>query len=320
MSIIAFSISTPLSLPHATPPPLCPLRRHTPLAKSIQPDSTPDLTPFSTAVRGEWTGYEGLFNAQTGTSVAIPDYYVPEQFSDWNVTPHGFECNHSVIVRDTKLYRKFFRIIPCVSQFGDHVDAEEELLCDELTQSGVSTFDDGAFIICDNPVLTRMESKLDKLPVIQFYLRDPLADARRGLRVSFAFDFESAEARGEMRVVLEEWACVYCDGANMEGSSGYVEGWVMGERCNWNSLKGMWRTDEGENVDRTNEKILKEMDSLVYLPGGIDVSVGKLKDDGLVLQTGWLVNEDTRMILRRRLGCDGTIQNSERIVERRVKK
>lgn len=303
-----------------------------PLATLIRPGSSPtdaDLAAFSAAVKGEWTGYEGTFDNTTAQVQAVPDYYIPEQFSEWNLIPMGFETNHSTIVREHTLYRKFFRILPTVSHFADHVDMEEDL--DKLPLSGehaTAIFADGSFIAGMAKVLPERTSRLDKWPALSFSLRDPHADARRAVNLWVKFDFANRKFAAPVRVVLERWSCAYCDGADLDGSSGFVDGWTCGKAGHVAMLKGEWYvcSDPARDftVQNPDDAVILRGDeedarAALYLPEGIDVAVLDAPNgDGVIVRAGWLVDENTRVVLRRIYAPDGSVEGSEHFVERRM--
>lgn len=336
----------------------------TPKAVIVKPDDEPTetvLESFSAASRGEWKGYEGKFNSETGEAVIIPDYYIPEQFLEWGLSPKGFESNHSIIVRNGKLYRKFFRILPTVSLFADHVDLEEELKIIPLlssqhtdgsdTDSATTTttiYTDGSFVSGARKVLTKRESRLDKWPSITFCLRDDVggdtdngSGKRRSANMWVQFDFEQRKLVGEVRAVIEEWSCDYCDGADLEGSSGFVDGWPSHPCGSAQNISGEWTVVKCGGIDSSMseedgddsstkttaaaatatqaDKVVRDgsvEEGVVFLPDGLDVSISECaQTDGVVVQAGWLVNENTRVVLRRQFGADGTVEHTEHVVE-----
>lgn len=338
----------------------------TPKALIVKPDDEPTetvLESFSAASRGEWKGYEGNFNSETGEAITIPDYYIPDQFLEWDLSPKGFESNHSIIVRNGKLYRKFFRILPTVSLFADHVDLEEELKVIPLVSSQHSEssdiesapttttiYTDGSFVSGARKVLTKRESRLDKWPSITFCLRDDTgrdtdngSGKRRSANMWLQFDFEQRKLVGEVRAVIEEWSCDYCDGADLEGSSGFVDGWPSHPCGSAQNISGEWTVVKRGGIDSSvsekdgdgastrtaaaatattasqASKVVRDgsvKDGAVFLPDGLDVSISECgQTDGIVVQAGWLVNENTRMVLRRQFAADGTVEHTEHVVE-----
>lgn len=282
---------------------------------SLQQQGADGLARFARAVRGEWTGYEAVFDL-CGQALPIPDYYIPEQFVEWALTPLGFETNHSIVLRDTTLFIKFFRILPVVTLFADHVDLEEDLVRVDITQPGTVTFDDGCFVVGNAVVPVRRESRLDKYPAIRFCLRDPRHEQRSALHVKLSFDFERACLVKDLTIILEKWSCEYCDGADIDGSSGFVEGWAVESAMQSDALRGVWAVDGGDQVRRDGGEVAEE-GRQVYLPRGIDVAIRRVADD-LVVTVGWLVHADHRIVVRRTYDHGGALMRSERLVERRV--
>lgn len=287
--------------------------------------SSDKLDQFAAAVRGEWRGYEGRFHAQDATVQPIPDFYVPDEFSEWGVRPNGFETNHSTIVRKGTLYRKFLRVLPAVSLFADHVDVEEDNTQIQLTPTNdVSTaiFSDGSFVTGAARVAVRRESRLDKWPSILLSVQDPRPDSRRAANVWVKFDFEHAKFVDNVRVVVENWADDFSDSPELEGSSGFVDGWVSESRTEPGALAGSWTEDEDDKVDDSNARTITRSElsddsmSRLLLPNGLDVSVHS--NAGLTVQVGWLVDKDTRIIVSRRFSPDGVVEHSRRNVERRL--
>lgn len=108
---------------------------------------------------------------------------------------------------------------------------------------------------------------------------------------------------------------MYCDGADIEGSSGFVDGWASGPAGSPDKLEGMWVKD-GKHVSR---KIAPPVEGKrLYLPGGVDVGVAGLEEGCVGVHAGWLVDAETRVVLRRVFGKDGCVMTTERVVERRV--
>lgn len=283
------------------------------------------LDQFAAAVRGEWRGYEGRFHAQDATVQPIPDFYVPDEFSEWGVRPNGFETNHSTIVRKGTLYRKFLRVLPAVSLFADHVDVEEDNAQIQLTSTDdVSTaiFTDGSFVTGAARVAIRRESRLDKWPSLLLSVQDPRPDSRRAANVWTKFDFEHAKFVDNVRVVVENWVDDFSDSPELEGSSGFVDGWVSDPRTEPGALAGSWTEDEDDKVDDGNTRIITRSEdpdnntSQLLLPNGLDVSIHS--SDGLTVQVGWLVDKDKRIIVSRHFSPDGHVKHSRRSVECRL--
>ncbi|KAI0564202.1 hypothetical protein FGB62_29g215 [Gracilaria domingensis] len=246
------------------------------------------VTSFAEQIKGEWTGYEGNFSPHTGQPLPVPDYYIPEEFSEWGLTPLGFESNHSIIVRSDKLYRKFFRVLPSVSLFADHVDAEEDFRCDTIGD-GLTIYSDGGFVNGKNKLPTK-KSKLERPPRIEFRLPHPYQQ-KQAANVTLQLDFECANLVQDIRAVVEKWSCIYCDGADMDGSSGYIEGWVTG------APEGMTSRDDGSEVTRCSKE-------------------NKREDGGRTARAAWRVR-DRRVALQRIFDADGNVVNTERFVEQR---
>lgn len=305
---------------------VCPRRRaprapRATLIRAGSPPSAAEVEAFAEAIRGEWPGYEGTFDVQTGRATPVPDYYIPEQFAEWGLVPHGFESNHSITVRGTTLYRKFFRVLPAVSLFADHVDLEEDLSAlDIAAEPALHVFPDGAFAAGPSPVCVAKTSALQKWPRVELCLRDPRDDRRVALHVHCSFDFEKRQLVREIRAVREQYSCIYCDGADIEGSSGYVEGWVIGPAGAPDALRGEWRVVGGseERVITREAGAPESPAKQLYLPDGVDVGVTDDENGGLVVHAGWLVDDATRVVMRRGFAADGSVRYSERLVEHRV--
>lgn len=284
------------------------------------------LDQFASAVRGEWRGYEGRFHAQNATVQPIPDYYVPDEFSEWGVRPNGFETNHSTIVRKDTLYRKFLRVLPTVTLFADHVDVEEDstqILLTPTDDVSTAIFSDGSFVTGAPQVATRRESRLDKWPTLLLSVQDPRSNFRRSANVWVKLDFEHVKFADDVRVVIENWADEFSDSPELEGSSGFIDGWVSDSCTEPDVLAGRWVEDEGKDVGDNGDRHVitrsghaDEGMSRLLLPNGLDVSIHS--HDGLTVQVGWLVDGDTRIIVCRRFAQDGAVEHSRRSVERRL--
>lgn len=229
---------------------------------------------------------------------------------EWALVPHGFESNHSITVRGDKLYRKFFRIIPGVSLFADHVDAEEDFKV--LPIGGeLAIFEDGCYVLSKLDVITRRDSKLDKWPSVDFCLRDPSNDSKRALHVTVSVNVEQSRLVDDVRCVLEKYSCIYCDGANMDGTSGFVEGWVSEQPGSSQSLLGTWSGHDGSKITRTKA----DMEKWLFLPQGIHIGVTPTLDGGACVHAGWLVNSATCISVRRTFNAQGRVTVSKRVVE-----
>lgn len=279
------------------------------------------LAAFAEEVLGEWTGYEGVFCSETGSVLPVPDYYIPDEFVEWGLVPKGFASNHSIIVRGETLYRKFFRVLPTVSVFADHVDLEENFVVTNIAEeSAMHIFPDGSFSGGPSPVCVERNSILDKWPAVDFCVRDPRpgADNKQAVHVRFAFDFAAAAMVDNVTVIHEKHTCIYCDGADIEGSSGFVEGWVVEEPSAPEHLTGEWVVEgpEEKAVARPDGGPLAQPGKQIYLPKGIDVAVERVKDGAnIVARVGWLVEPDTRVVMTRSFDADGTVLSSQHCVE-----
>ncbi|CAN8068619.1 unnamed protein product [Agarophyton chilense] len=280
-----------------------------PVVASLAFDNS-TITSFTEQIKGEWTGYEGNFSPETGKALPVPDYYVPEEFSEWGLRPLGFESNHSITVRSDKLYRKFFRVLPSVSLFADHVDAEEDFRCDTIGD-GLTVYYDGSFVNGKKALPTK-RSKLERAPRIEFRLSHPYEE-KQAANVTLNVDFESACIVQEIRAVVEKWSCVYCDGADMDGSSGYIEGWVNGATGNPHELTGRWL--RGDALFEREEGTQRE-GGAVFLPEGIDVAFEERPDGGRTARAAWRIR-DRRVALQRIFDAEGNLVNTERFVEHR---
>lgn len=209
---------------------------------------------------------------------------------------------NSVILRGLKLYQKHFRILHNVTIFGDHVDVEEDLtITDTEEEGGFLAFADGSFSSGPAEVVVDRKSELEKWPAAELVLRNGV----RGIRAKFVFDFAKGELVKPLHATKEKFSCRWCDGADLEGSSGYVEGWANEPAMTSTALDGDWNTGGAPSAPRTQ----------LYLPHGIDVGVRKASDGGCVLQLGWLVEPRLRVVLTRTYSSDGKVVGSARIEE-----
>lgn len=277
---------------------------------SDDPLNEPALESFAEAVKGEWAGYEGEFDP-SGTPLTIPDYYIPEDFVSWGLEPKGFECTHSTIVRGTKYYVKHLRVLPAVSLFADHVDLETNFHIVDFAESNAAhCFPDGSYSGGPSPVVLDRKSILDKWPSADLTLRI----GKRALHCNVKFDFAKRCIVEKVRLVLEQYSCIYCDGADVEGSSGYVEGWPTYEKCSPTQLAGTWCTHDANQVIR--EKGPDEQPgSCIYLPEGITVGVDEADDGGVRVWLGWLHEPQSRAILERIYSNQGVVVESRQSTE-----
>lgn len=276
---------------------------------------------FGEAVVGEWAGFEAEFDPKTSEPVVIPNYCIPEEFVEWNMMPLGFETNHSVILRGTNLYHKHFRILPAVSHFGDHVDLEEKLtVFDVVGDAGFLAFPDGSFSAGPSSVMTEHKSLLDPWPKAHLVLRN------NGVAVHahVTFDFQEAVFVENLRVVIEKYSCRHCDGGDIAGSSGYVEGWSAGEALDPAQLAGEWIIAASDSVEhanvisRPNGGPPKTPHKHLYLPEGIDISIEKNGSGEVAVHLAWLALPNNRIVLTRSYTPDGSLRNSYRLVESKI--
>ncbi len=270
------------------------------------------LASFAAAVKGEWAGFEGEFDAATGAVRPIPNYYVPEDFATWGLEPKGFECNHSSIVRGTKYYLKFFRVLPTVALFADHVDLETTFTVTDLgAERGAHVFRNGSHSGGPTPVNTVRDSILDAWPAADLCIRHDAPGARRAVHARLRFDFANAALVDTVRVVRESFSCVYCDGADIEGSSGYVEGWPDNPKATPADLAGEWQLDDGTSISRPDGGPPETPSKCLYLPSGITVGVDRTSEGEVVAWLGWCVDDTHRYVLTRSYAPDGSVIESK---------
>lgn len=273
------------------------------------------LSSFETRVRGEWVGYEANFDITTGAPRAIPDYYIPADFVAWGMTPLGFECTHSTIVRGSKYYRKFFRVLPVVALFADHVDLETVFEVVDMSEDRAAhCFADGSFAGGPSPVQITHSSILDKWPLADLCIRDH--DGKRAAHARMKFDFENVSLVDNVRVVLESYSCQYCDGADIEGSSGFVEGWAADPKSTPAELAGEWQCDDGSTISRPDGGPAEVPRKCIYLPSGLSLGVSST-DNGVCAWLAWKTAPDERRIMTRYYASDGTVQETKLVTETR---
>lgn len=277
------------------------------------------LESFSTAIKGEWVGYEGRFSSETGDALTIPDYYIPEQFVEWGLNPKGFEANHSLIVRNQTLYLKFFRILPTVSLFADHMDLEEDIKKIQLNEDSIQLFEDGSYVSqtpSKQPIDMAKTSKLSKYPMLNFCLRHD----DRNCHIWLYIDPENKCFRNDVRVVIEKYSCHYCDGADIEGSSGFVDGWPSNPKTTLEVLSGHWKTqkDNFDIIRGSEEEDTSIIPSSLLLPGGVSCSFKTPSgSNGIVIEVGWLVDANTRVITSRSFDENGFVVATEKDIQTR---
>eukprot|EP00171_Calliarthron_tuberculosum_P013749 IDg13749t1 len=284
------------------------------IVRTSEPLDSDRLAAFETHVRGEWTGYEADFDPVSGTPRDIPNYYIPEDFVAWGLSPKGFECTYSTIVRGSKYYRKFFRVLPAVALFADHVDLETSFEVVDMNEEPAShCFEDGSFAGGPSPVKIAHASILDKWPCADMCVRA----GKHAVHAKLKFDFENAKLVETVRVVREQYSCQYCDGADIEGSSGYVEGWAAQQKSTPAELAGEWTCDDGTSVSRPNGGAPEVPAKCVYLPCGISVGVTRVAD-GVHAWLSWLTTPDERRVLTRHYNAQGEVVQSALVTETRA--
>lgn len=185
-----------------------------------------------------------------------------------------------------------------------------------MSEVGNCAFADGSFTVGKSAVLVKRESKLQKWPAARFCVRDPREGERKALHVKLKFNFEKACLVEDINVTLEKWSCEHCDGADIEGSSGYIEGWAVEQSMERGALKGTWAIEGGKQVERRVGEV-EEEGRQMYMPKGIDVGIRRVGNE-LVVSVGWLVDSDNRIVVRRTYDNRGIFMGSDRVVERRV--
>lgn len=281
------------------------------------------LASFSDVVKGEWTGYEGEFDSEKGTVCPVPDFYIPEDFTSWGLTPKGFECCRSTIVRGTKYYVKFFRVLPQVALFADHVDLETSFDVVDFAEaeSGSLFFDNGSYTLGKVPVTTVRNSMLDKWPCAELCIRHPTT-RKKAVYVKVKFDFAKTKFVENINVIREEYSCIYCDGADIEGSSGYIEGWTIEPNGTPADLTGDWIVEDGtdvSNIARPDGGPPPEDNKTLYLPGGITLGLERPAEnpENICVWAGWQFEENERCVLSRSYASDGSLIQSKMVTERR---
>lgn len=184
------------------------------------------------------------------------------------------------------------------------MDAEEDLtVTDAEEEEGFYAFPDGSFSFGPAEVIVDRTSELQKWPKAELVLRNGAHVAR----AQFVFDFAKGELVKPMHATVEKFSIKWCDGADLEGSSGYIEGWANDEPMEASALDGDWNSGGAPATPRTQ----------LYLPSGIDVGVQKAGDGGCVLLLGWLVEPGRRLVLTRTYTSDGKATGSTRVEELR---
>lgn len=264
--------------------------------------SNSSLDAFGEIILGEYTGYEADFCIDTGAALPVETPYIPDEFVEWDMTPIGFQSSMSVILRGSDLYEKHFRCLHNVSIFGDHVDLEEDLrITSTAPGEGFFAFPDGSYTAGDPQIIVDRTSELQRWPRARLVLRD----GERVTRVDVFFNAATAEFVKTLQVIQDEYSCTYCDGGDVEGSSGYVEGWANEAPMEAAALAGDWMTGGAPAEARKQ----------LYLPNGLDVSIAKAGGAGCVVTVGWLVEAGRRNVLDRSYNADGKLVASERRVE-----
>jgi hypothetical protein len=189
-----------------------------------------------------------------------------------------------------------------VTIFGDHVDVEEELsIIDTAEEAGFYAFLDGSFSSGPASVVVDRKSELEKWPSAELVLRN----GPHAARAKFTFDFSKAELVKPVHATVEKFSCAWCDGGDLEGSSGYVEGWANDPPMDPSALDGDWNTGGAPASPRAQ----------LYLPSGLDVGLVKAENGGCVLHVGWLVEPRQRVVLTRTYSADGKVVGSEKTEE-----
>jgi hypothetical protein len=292
-----------------------------PVATAAQSLAGDVLESFAAAVRGEWTGFEASFDGE-GKPVKVENYYVPEEFIEWGIWPTGFISTHSVIVRGTTLYHKHFRSLPTVSHFGDHVELEDELTTFDVSGAdpGFMAWADGSFSAGPAVVMTSHKSILDAWPVARMVLRHE----GKAVHVLVKFDFAKHELADDVRVFVERYSCIFCDGADIEGCSGNTPGFSDEDPMRPHHLAGDWTVEgapQPTKITRPKGGLSPVPNKHVYLPKGVDVGIhadSNSSEGGVAVHVGWLVDPATRIVMSRAFHGDGTVRMSYRHTETKV--
>ena len=228
-----------------------------------------------------------------------------------------------------------------MSHFADMIDTEEELVKWDLDQAEdgrgmeVRWWEDGCFVIGKRRVLVKKESRLDKWPGVEFCLRwngssgnenGDVGGDRRGVHVKTKFDFENAKFVETLNVVQERYDTDYCDGANIDSSSGYVEGWTSEDHdATSEMLLGKWESEEGMVVERGERDVESVEGRRLVFPRGLSTEITRHADDekggegeGLRIRVGWMAEENIHLVVDRCYDGSGNLVGATRTIERRI--
>lgn len=305
---------TSSTTPASTPP------SSSPITGTTYDFSSPE---FSTAVSGEWFGYEVAFSARTGQAQTIPERYVPDEFKNWDVEIKGFDMVTSTAVIDTGLLVRRTRALPSVGCEADAVVPEvvETILSSRGTEAIIAGGTaDGSFSSGPTQLLSLSQRW-------EFTLMNPNDSVRSRVRLQFG---RLDEGVGAIVAYLENWDLAFGNGEILPGCGGpnssFADDAIMEKQLlagEWNVSGMKWMTtDDGEELSAgDNVQYNVQRDAVfdgMLLPRGLTARVVTDDDGACVVEAGWMAGDDVRTVARRTYGDDGKLTSVEHVVERRV--
>jgi len=242
-------------------------------------------------LEGEWFGHETCFSGVSGERLTIPEYYVPDEFRNWDAKIYGFDCVTSVKVEENNLRVKLTRAMPTVG-------CEADAVVPEIFEETLSLSQDDGFIGFENGSFSRGPPKYSSRSTWEHWM----CYGKKRVRVLFP----ELDGRQKTRLFTEAWDGDYCDGALLPGCGSKIsriEG--NGEMDASMQLEGKWsrRGYTWRKYDGTRQvsSVIEARDRVVkrLLPGSI--AIDKVVDENgrIVLETSWNVSELTRTVLSR---------------------
>ncbi|KAJ8900819.1 hypothetical protein NDN08_000118 [Rhodosorus marinus] len=243
-------------------------------------------------VEGEWFGHETSFSGVSGERLTIPEYYVPDEFRNWDAKIYGFDCVTSVKeVEGNSLRVKLTRAMPTVG-------CEADAVVPEVFEETLPLSQDDGFVGFENGSFSRGPPKYASSSTWEHCM----CYGKKRVRVLFP----ELDGRQKTRLFTEAWDGDYCNGALLSGcgskisrieGNGEMDASVQLEG-KWSRRGYTWRKSDGtcqvSSVIESRNRFVKR-----FLPGG--VTIDKVVDENgrIVLETSWNVSELTRIVLLR---------------------
>eukprot|EP00190_Bangiopsis_sp_CCMP1999_P000107 CAMPEP_0198727540 /NCGR_PEP_ID=MMETSP1475-20131203/4427_1 /TAXON_ID= ORGANISM="Unidentified sp., Strain CCMP1999" /NCGR_SAMPLE_ID=MMETSP1475 /ASSEMBLY_ACC=CAM_ASM_001111 /LENGTH=306 /DNA_ID=CAMNT_0044489591 /DNA_START=68 /DNA_END=989 /DNA_ORIENTATION=+ len=254
-------------------------------------------------VEGEWFGYEVSFSGRTGERQSIPEWYIPEEYLNWNMKVFGFDCVTSVLLEGSHMFIKRTRSMPTVGCEADAVIPEvQERQISLSPANGFVGFSNGSYSL--GPVNYTSANQFESV----------LHANGRRLRVihSEVNGFQPAT------VFYDTWDSEFMDGALLPGcgskqarieDNGGINT-VVDLTGRWARTGVIWMAD-GDEKQIDDEVDLSEEVKRRSFPEDLTVHRIDTKDGMVRLEIAWRCDEDQRIVLVREHDESGSLRSEQ---------